>query len=69
MYEGVLRFAIRSHTREQAGSEEINSVINSLVVTQQIEVTVDSLISILKAELPPMDKKFSQSTFPFIQAT
>jgi hypothetical protein len=69
MYEGVLRFAIRSHTREQAGSEEINSVINSLVVTQQIEVTVDSLISILKAELPPMDRKFSQSTFPFIQTT
>jgi hypothetical protein len=62
MYEGLLRFALRSHTKDQEATEAVNGVINSLVVTQQLEVTIDSLVSILSAELPPMDSKFSQGS-------
>lgn len=69
MFEGLLRFAIRSHTKDQSAPEAVNGVINSLVVTQQIEVTIDSLISILSSELPPFESKFSQGKLVSFQGT
>lgn len=62
MFEGLLRFAIRTHTKDPQSTDVVNGVINSLVVTQHLELTIDCLVSILAAELPPMETKFSQGS-------
>jgi len=55
-YEGLLRFAVKLHTVNS--SETLNTIVNILIVTQQVDVTIDALISILKDELPSIESKY-----------
>ena len=61
MYEGLLRFCIRKYASQNG--EVVNSIINHLVMTQTVEVTIDSLISILRCELPSVDQKYPRGRF------
>lgn len=66
MYEGILRYAIRCHAKYQGSSDNVNAIINSLVVSQTVEITIDSLIAILRDELPSIDSQYSQCSRPLI---
>ncbi len=62
MYEGLVRFTLRMKASASGGGETSNHILNQLIVTQNIDVTIDSLISILKDEMQPFESKYSKGS-------
>jgi hypothetical protein len=60
-YQGMLLFAFKMQMGPAAG-ENVNSIINVLLTTQNIDTTINSLLIALRDELPAMDKKYSSGS-------
>ena len=60
MYEGLLRYALKIRVSPGGNSENSNLIVNFLVVTQNLDMAIDSLISILKDEIPHIENKLSK---------
>jgi hypothetical protein len=61
-FQGMLLFAFKMQMGSAAG-DNVNSIINILLTTQNIDTTINSLLIALRDELPAMDKKYSSGKF------